>query len=169
MPIITCLFRHKLFNLKNLYIMKQRNIMALISAFMFLSSCSVYRLSNGAAVFARNEQEAREIYAGQNIVNRKFQGGRAAYSTRTSYVYFINWGTMSVQTDGDYIIVNHGGRSERFSKWIKGKRRYQSGSRVVYINTSPNFAEAKVYEISPKTGGEIFKNSITIDKKTRTF
>lgn len=142
--------------------------MVLLSAFA-LSSCSVYRLSNGAAVFARNEQEARERYAGLNVVNRSFGGASASYSTRTSYVYYINWGTLSVQADGDYIIVTDKGKTERFSKWIKGKRRYQSGRRVVYINTSPGFAEAKVYEISQTTGGEIFKNVITIDKKTRTF
>lgn len=141
----------------------------LLSSIVALSSCSVYRLPNGAAVFARNEQEAKEVYAGRNIVNRQFSGGRASYSTRTSYVYFINWGTLSVQSDGDYIIVTHAGKTERFSKWISGKRRYQSGKRVVYINTSPSFAEAKVYEISSTTGGEIFKNSLTIDKKARAF
>lgn len=148
---------------------KIKIIMMLLLGIMLLSSCSVYRLSNGAAVFARNEQEAKERYAGASIVNRHFTGGSASYSTRTSYVYYINWGTLSVQADGDYINVTHNGKTERFSKWIKGKRRYQSGSRVVYINTSPSFAEAKVYSISPTTGGEIFKNVITIDKRARTF
>lgn len=142
-------------------------VMLLCVSILGLSSCSTYRLANGVAVFARSGAAAKEVYAGQNVVNRYNQnmGARISYSTRLNYVYNFNCGWFSFVCHGDNIFVSYNKSSETVYKWTAGKRYYSNGYKRVILNTGPYMCEVVVEKKSPTTQNWVLAGKMTIDTR----